>query len=103
VLWQDAVEGDGGNCILALETTPGAKYAKFPDGFNEWRGRIGIAVRAEPQDGKANQEAIVLIANFFDISKSKISILNGLTDRRKRAKIYGVSFNEAVNLLAAAI
>lgn len=95
--WQDAVLDAPGGCALLLEATPGAKQAAFPAGFNPWRGRIGIAVRAAAQDGQANAEVVAAVAAFFGVPAR---LASGATDRRKRVEV-DVARGDAVAALEA--
>lgn len=103
VAWQDAVEDAEGGCALTLEATPGAKQAAFPDGFNPWRGRIGVAVRAAAQDGKANDEVCATVADFFDVPRAAVGLASGATDRRKRVTIDGVTAEQARKCLEGSL
>lgn len=84
-----------GGCALLLDASPGAKRAAFPDGFNAWRGRIGIAVRAAAQDGQANDAVRHAVADFFEVQPSAVSIASGASDRRKRVTVSGVTADQA--------
>jgi uncharacterized protein YggU (UPF0235/DUF167 family) len=44
---------------------------------------LKVKVRAAPEDGKANAEVIGMIADYFAIPKSKISLKSGYTSRNK--------------------
>lgn len=44
-------------------------------------------VSAPPEDGKANKAVIEILSNFLDISKSRIKIVGGLTNRNKVLEI----------------
>lgn len=57
-----------------------------PDGFDEWRKRLILRVRAPPLDGKANKEAEGLIK---DITGMDSQVIKGMTDRRKTIFIEG--------------
>ena len=56
------------------------------DGFDEWRRRLVIRVRAPPLDGKANKEVEDL---FREITGSRSEITSGHTNRQKTVTIYG--------------
>ncbi|HKM13948.1 MAG TPA: DUF167 domain-containing protein [Candidatus Methanomethylophilaceae archaeon] len=56
------------------------------DGFDEWRNRLIIRVKAPPLDGKANKEVETLIKK---ITGMKASVTSGMTDRRKTIRIEG--------------
>ena len=46
-------------------------------------GTLEIKVNAQPQNGKANQQVIGLIAQYFGVSKNSVSIISGLKSRHK--------------------
>jgi len=58
----------------------------------EIRGRMAddtvkIAVKAPPSDGRANAELIKFLAGEFDTRPSSISILSGISSRKKLVAI----------------
>jgi hypothetical protein len=70
--------------LLSIKVTTRAKKEKIEklseDSYKLW-------VRAVPEDGKANERVIELLADFFNISKSAIFIISGQTSRNKKAEI----------------
>ena len=42
-----------------------------------------VRVKAMPQDGKANEAVIELLAKHFKVAKSNVKIVTGLTSRNK--------------------
>ena len=88
--WQDAVEEAPGGARLLLDVTPGAKEARFPDGFEPWRKRIGMRVRAPAQDGAANAEVVRSLAASFRHPTARVHIESGATDRRKSVRLMGL-------------
>ena len=42
-----------------------------------------VRVKAMPQDGKANEAVIELIAKYFKVPKSVVKIVSGMTGRNK--------------------
>lgn len=48
---------------------------------------LKIHITAQPEKGKANRRIIVLLADFFNITKANISIIAGFTSNLKRIKI----------------
>lgn len=49
---------------------------------------IKIKLKAAPVKGKANKELIKFLAKKFDVSKSQVEILKGLTSKDKLVRIY---------------
>ena len=58
-------------------------------------GALKVAARAAPERGKANKEIEELLAAFFGVSKSQVSVAGGLTSRRKRILILGLTLAQA--------
>ena len=46
-----------------------------------------VWVRAKPADGKANEAVIKTLAGYFDIAKSKISLVKGQASKQKLFEI----------------
>lgn len=101
--WQDAVEDAPGGVRLLLDVTPGAREARFPDGFDPWRGRVGMRVRAPAQEGRANDDVVRHLAAFFRHPTARIHIEAGAADRRKAVRILGVGREQALALLGPAL
>lgn len=46
-----------------------------------------VKTRAQPHEGKANDAVIRLIANYFKVPRSSVSIVSGLNSRNKIIEI----------------
>jgi hypothetical protein len=90
VPWHDAVQDCPGGVRILVEAQPGASRAVFPDGFNPWRHRLGVAVKAQAQGGKANQEVCSLLAAFFKTPDRDVSLVAGASDSRKTVQVLGI-------------
>jgi uncharacterized protein (TIGR00251 family) len=53
-----------GAVMLEVDVHPGAKRQGII-GFNEWRGRLTVAVRAEALKGKANNAVLHVLSPHF--------------------------------------
>ncbi len=51
-----------------------------------------VKVSAQPQDGKANEAVIKIIAQYFKILKKNVKIISGLTSGFKILEIYDENF-----------
>ena len=87
-----------GGVRVRLKVAPKAKRAQFgglldePDGGPLGQGRaLKVSVTAAPEDGKANEAVIALLAREWGVAKSAISVVAGATDRRKLVEIRGPS------------
>ena len=73
--------------------TPGSSVSKV-------RGVHGtalkVAVRAAPERGKANDEIVDVLAEFFDVAAQSVQIVSGETSRNKRVRIAGLSIDTAL-------
>ena len=88
--WEDAVQDAPGGARLLLDVTPGARDPRFPAGFEPWRGRLGMRVRAQAQEGEANAEVVRSLAAFFRHPTGRVHIEAGATDRRKAVRLMGL-------------
>jgi uncharacterized protein (TIGR00251 family) len=100
--WRDAVQPQGEQTRILLEVTAGARVAAFPDGYNPWRNRIGIRVRAAAQKGEANAEVVRTIAGIFGLGSGTVAIASGHLDSRKDVVVDGIHAAAAQERLAAA-
>ncbi|MBD2230324.1 DUF167 domain-containing protein [Phormidium tenue] len=70
--------------VVTVRVKPNAKQQKaicLDDG--SWL----LHLKASPQDGKANQELVVLLAQALGISKTQVQIKAGHAVRTKRVEI----------------
>jgi uncharacterized protein (TIGR00251 family) len=55
---------------------------------------LRIKVRARPEDGKANEELICTLADYFGIPKSEITLKSGYTSKSKLLLARGVDITK---------
>ena len=65
---------------ISVRVKPNAKQEKIE--------KVGeknfiVCVKEKPQEGKANQAVIRVLAEYFDVSKSEVILLKGQTAREK--------------------
>jgi len=77
--------------ILTIEVSAGSRLEQFPTGYNPWRQAIGIQVKAQAVEGKANKAIINLIAKTLDLPKTDVQIISGQTSSIKRIRINNIS------------
>ena len=53
-------------------------------------GVLKIKIKGTPVKGKVNENLISFLAEAFDIPKSQIKIISGLTSPRKKVEILGL-------------
>ena len=88
-----------GAVLLEIEVQPGSSRQGVV-GFNDWRGRIQVAVKAEAQKGKANHAVCNVLTKIFS---SKVTVVSGHTTRQKKVSIEGLSSEQIVTVLEGLI
>ena len=69
---------------LSVRVKPGSRVSELIDqGDGTWLARI----KAQPVDGKANEELRALIAHEFALRKAQVSIRRGASGRAKIVEI----------------
>ncbi len=53
--------------------------------------RLLVAVNAPPVDGKANEAVVRVLAEFFGVARSAVTIVRGETGKKKTVRIAGVT------------
>lgn len=78
---------------VRLRVTPKSRRTEVGGLQDEADGgkALKVAVAAAPEDGKANDAVIALLAREWGVAKSAISVVTGATDRRKLVEIRGAS------------
>ena len=78
---------------MRLKVAPKAKRTQFGGILDEPDGAkaLKVSVTAAPENGKANDAVIALLAREWGVAKSAISVVAGATDRRKLVEIRGPS------------
>ena len=84
-----------GDVLIEVEVQPGASRQGII-GFNEWRGRIQVAVKAEAQKGKANHAVCNVPSKIFS---APAKVVSGQTTRQKKVSIEGLSAIEIISIL----
>ena len=74
---------------INIHLTPNAKKSEvLGEEMDLFGGKtLKIKVAAPPVDGKANKELIKVLAEYFDVSKNKVSIISGDKSRNKVIEI----------------
>ena len=61
--------------------------------IGEHDGRLKVEVKTPPEKGKANQAVEALVADQLGVRKSAVSIVAGMTSRKKTVRIEGIHRN----------
>ncbi|MFB2918884.1 MULTISPECIES: DUF167 domain-containing protein [Aerosakkonema] len=67
-----------------IKVKPNSKQQKIEEAAD---GSLSVHLKSPPVDGKANEELIKLLAEKFDVPKSKITIKSGLSSKTKLVEI----------------
>ncbi len=80
---------------LAIYLTPHSKRNALGPLYTDASGKIYLRafVTAVPEDGKANQALIKLVAKAMKLSKSSVMIVSGHAGRRKTLEIQGTQID----------
>ena len=70
--------------IFEVKVVPSSGRASFE---LDKSGMIKCFLKSPPEDGKANRELIKLVAQALNVTQSEVSIVHGLTNRKKKLKI----------------
>lgn len=85
---------------LELRVQPGARRAGTVGVHGE---ALKLAVNAPPEDGKANQAVIELLAELLELPRQQVQITRGLSSRSKTALISGLTEAELREQLTALV
>ena len=77
-------EGEDG-VILAITVQPASKRLGIA-GIDIWRGRLQVAVKAQPQKGAANAAVCELLSEAFDTPLVLVDIISGHRSRQKSVR-----------------
>jgi uncharacterized protein (TIGR00251 family) len=85
---------------LAVRAQPGARKSRIV-GVHD--GSLKVAVSAPPEDGRANDALIELLARTLGIRENRIRLSQGRSDRRKVFDIIGMTPDELGQALQAVL
>ena len=84
-----------GTITLDIEVQPASSRQGIV-GFNEWRGKLQVAVKAEAQRGRANHAVCNVLEKVFS---SPITVVSGLSSRSKKVSVEGLEAREIIKIL----
>lgn len=84
--------------VLPIRAQPGARRNAI---LGEHNGALKVAVTAPPDQGKANQAILELLAKQLGCKKSQVELLSGQTSRDKKILIRDVPLDEVGKRLSA--
>ena len=65
-------------------------------------GALKVSVTAAPENGKANEAIVDLLCETLGLRRSRLALLSGQTDRRKRFLVRDVTVDELRRLIDTA-
>ena len=88
-----------GMVLLEIEVQPGSSRQGIV-GFNQWRSKLQVAVKAEAQQGKANIAVCKVISTLL---KAEVKVVSGHTSRQKKVSTEGLKTSEIIQRLEGLI
>lgn len=88
-------EIDGG-VVLSVKAQPGAKRNAI---VGEHAGMLKVAVTPKPENGKANEAILAVLAKQLGVAKSDCVIRSGSTARNKRIFVASMSVGTVMQRL----
>ncbi len=86
---------------VAVRVQPGARRNALLDRLatGEWT----LAVTAPPEDGRANEAVVELVADLLGVKRREVQVARGASSRAKTIEVAGLDADEAERRLAAAL
>ncbi len=85
-----------GGLRLAVRVKPRASKSRV---LGVRHGALEVAVAAPPVDGEANKELVKTVAQWFELSKTRVRVTGGMTSKNKLLALEGLSFSAAQHRL----
>jgi uncharacterized protein (TIGR00251 family) len=83
---------------FAVKVQPRARRNAVAGGVGE---ALKVQVTAPPEDGRANEAVVELLAETLGIKRRQVKILTGTTSREKVVRVSGMSRGELATRLAS--
>jgi len=98
--WEDALRASGPSAVtIDLHVEPGSSRPGLA-GYDPWRRRLRLKVRAPPRGGEATGEAVDVLADLLGVAPSRIVVVAGATSRQKTLRVEGLRLEDARDALA---
>lgn len=82
---------DSAGVVLTVRVKPRARRTAIVGVRNN---AVLVEVTAPPEQNKANDAVIALLAEVFDVAKSRVEILSGRAHREKVVRVYGLTASQ---------
>ncbi|MEI6243038.1 MAG: DUF167 domain-containing protein [Chlamydiota bacterium] len=74
--------------VIEIKAQPGARREEI----TSWKeGILYVKIKENPEKGEANEALCIFLAEFFDILKRDILLIQGKTSRRKKIFCKGLT------------
>ena len=77
-------EAQGSACCLRVRAQPGASRAGL---LGTWNGMLKLAVSAPPEDGRANEDLVELLAELLSLRPRQVVLVSGAKARTKEFRV----------------
>lgn len=94
---QPAWETTPAGIVLPVQAQPKARRNSV---LGVRQGRLLVAVTAPPEDGKANDALVVVLADALSIKRRQIALISGATSPRKRFLIVDANLEQVQRRIA---
>ena len=91
-----ALEEHPQGIIVPVKAQPGARRNGLA---GEHAGALKVQVTQAPEDGKATEAVLDLLAEVLQVKRSQVKLLAGATSRQKRFLVTGMLLVEIANRL----
>ena len=81
---------------INLQVLPRSSQSKIVGLYND---AVKIKLNKPPVDGQANAECLRVVAKYFGVSKTQVSVLRGISSHQKTILIKGVSVSAVTQKL----
>ena len=82
-----------GTILVEIEVQPGSTRQGII-GYNEWRGRLQVAVKADAEKGKANNAVCNVLSHQLGC---KVEIVSGHSSRFKKIKVNELDVTDIIS------
>ncbi len=91
-----ALENHLDGIIVPVKAQPGARRNGI---VGEHARALKVQVTQAPEEGKATEAVLELLADVLHVKRSQVMLLSGATSRQKRFLVTGSSLTEIANRL----
>lgn len=91
-----ALENHPDGVIVPVKAQPGARRNGVA---GEHAGALKVQVTQAPEDGKATEAVLELLADVLQVKRSQVKLLSGATSRQKRFLVSGLPLAEIAKRL----